>query len=491
MVLDYRDSTNRASLPGLSAGAYTERFYTGALHNMVIDPAEPNAVPSESIGIGYSDMVGFSWANWRVGERKPTRHSHLNYWVPGPRPMGFHIMNGSGASTTDVAFIIDGLDQFGQPREELVEITVPSLITVTPNQAAYYVPGAAALPLRSINNDRVILSGNLTNFGEYALNQSCRGKIAWSQPCGITLVRKNNVNPADFCFPNFKTLAFGLRTRIQDLRDIVHASIHKPFAASNSLYALNGAGSFSVARNITLTRNTTPIQVKVQAIGGLTEHRHFHGGGDLVVISNATVAQCNGAWQMLDVTHSVIAATNDATIVIQTAAPHNLATGDTVEITNVGGNYLANGTWSVTVTGADTFTLDGSTGNQFGSPPFTSGGLVRPLREFSLFGTTAPGAAGGVAGQCIILGNRAHRFTSPFSISAAHGWSIYKPGNVLVGDNPLQAISYPPGSPFAITSSEQHLAYGYDLGGIASHLPMVDRDVECYAEFQIARRSQD
>lgn len=69
---------------------------------------------------------------------------------------------------------------------------------------------------------------------------------------------------------------------------------------------------------------------------------------------------------------SITGATNVSPIVITTSSPHNLTTGDLVVITGVTGNTAANGSWTITVTGASTFSLNGSTGNG----AYVSGGIV-------------------------------------------------------------------------------------------------------------------
>ncbi len=56
-------------------------------------------------------------------------------------------------------------------------------------------------------------------------------------------------------------------------------------------------------------------------------------------------------------------ATNAAPIVVTTAAPHGLTTGDNLTIERVQGNTAANGVWFVTVLTATTFQLDASVGN--------------------------------------------------------------------------------------------------------------------------------
>lgn len=68
---------------------------------------------------------------------------------------------------------------------------------------------------------------------------------------------------------------------------------------------------------------------------------------------------------------NLFGATNASPIQITTnAANHNLVTGQRITIANVGGNTAANGTWTITVTGTNTFTLNGSTGNG----AYTTGG---------------------------------------------------------------------------------------------------------------------
>lgn len=82
----------------------------------------------------------------------------------------------------------------------------------------------------------------------------------------------------------------------------------------------------------------------------------------------------NGTWtsEALQGTKALTAATNATPIAI-TVSSHGYSTGDTVVITGVNGNTAANGTWEITVTNANTFTLDNSAGN--GNR--TSGGTAR------------------------------------------------------------------------------------------------------------------
>jgi len=70
--------------------------------------------------------------------------------------------------------------------------------------------------------------------------------------------------------------------------------------------------------------------------------------------TGATLFGPSGSFQV-----AVTGASNTTPITVTTAAAHGMTTGDRAWITNVGGNTAANGSWVVTVTGANTFTLDG------------------------------------------------------------------------------------------------------------------------------------
>ena len=85
----------------------------------------------------------------------------------------------------------------------------------------------------------------------------------------------------------------------------------------------------------------------------------------------------------------VIAATNAAPIAITTLEAHGLVTGQNVTIQGAMGNVRANITTTVTVTGPNTFTLDGSDGTI--SPTnfaYTGGGII----QASSLGGTGSGA---------------------------------------------------------------------------------------------------
>lgn len=85
----------------------------------------------------------------------------------------------------------------------------------------------------------------------------------------------------------------------------------------------------------------------------------------------------------------VVTGATDADPIEITSAAHGLTTGTLVTVASVGGNTAANGDFTVTRTGADTFTLDDSEG----SGAYTSGGTwhVTGLYGFSLSVTAGDG----------------------------------------------------------------------------------------------------
>src|SRR5712692_8795717 len=118
-------------------------------------------------------------------------------------------------------------------------------------------------------------------------------------------------------------------------------------------------------------------------------HNSYASVRNLAISSNATPCLSNGIlswnpdaagsnkWQCMTygAKLTVTGAANASPIQITTSAPHGLSTGDAVYITYVRGNWTANGRWLITVTGASTFTLNGSAG----TAAYTSGGTVERL----------------------------------------------------------------------------------------------------------------
>lgn len=113
----------------------------------------------------------------------------------------------------------------------------------------------------------------------------------------------------------------------------------------------------------------------------------IYGGGP------GPVANGLGSLSKLD-TAVVTAATNATPIVVTTASPHNLQTGDKVTVSGVVGNTAANGDFSATKIGANSFSLDGSSGNG----AYASGGATHLSGLYLLSLPVLPGS-GYAAGQ--------------------------------------------------------------------------------------------
>lgn len=91
-------------------------------------------------------------------------------------------------------------------------------------------------------------------------------------------------------------------------------------------------------------------------------------------------------------TGTITGATNASPVVI-TSANHGLSTGQQVTVAGVGGNTNANGTFTVTAIDANSFSLNGSTGNS----AYTSGGTWNTAGLYTVV-IAALGAEGYLAG---------------------------------------------------------------------------------------------
>lgn len=123
-------------------------------------------------------------------------------------------------------------------------------------------------------------------------------------------------------------------------------------------------------RNVSRSRSVTLANLSASASSWTYRIQLTGGGdfdlapGDIVWMNRSEIVDHDGA---LGVTN----ATNATPIEVTLDGPHGLMTGDSVNLEEVGGNEAANGLWeSITVTGANSYTLDASSG----SGSYTSGG---------------------------------------------------------------------------------------------------------------------
>jgi hypothetical protein len=107
----------------------------------------------------------------------------------------------------------------------------------------------------------------------------------------------------------------------------------------------------------------------------------------------------------LPVSHNISSSTNASPIVITTATPHGMTTGDTVSVNGHQVNTNANGMWPVIVLSAGTFSLTGSSGNGVGGATGTSQSLAAgPTYAIPSDGDPITAASVGVALEA--LGDR-------------------------------------------------------------------------------------
>lgn len=109
-------------------------------------------------------------------------------------------------------------------------------------------------------------------------------------------------------------------------------------------------------------------------MGGATSAKGV-AAGDTVRIAKTEdkTSLGNATWTVgvIPSTKNITSSTN-ATPIQVTISSHGYATGDVIQITGHTTNTAANGTWIVTNTGTDTFTLDGSVGNGTGGSSGTA-----------------------------------------------------------------------------------------------------------------------
>ena len=134
------------------------------------------------------------------------------------------------------------------------------------------------------------------------------------------------------------------------------------------LQSLSPGGPGASAQYFALSANTLAAPATLSVPVNRTRKTTSPATG-VVTLTVASSAGAVPGISNLDVT----AATNATPIAITTAVAHTLSTGNYVTLSGVLGNTAANGTFTIVVTGANTFTLVGSIGNG----AYTSGGIVQ------------------------------------------------------------------------------------------------------------------
>src|SRR5574344_1810383 len=119
--------------------------------------------------------------------------------------------------------------------------------------------------------------------------------------------------------------------------------------AQINLLLNNKQNTLTAGSGISIDTTTNTISSTSSAIWGMSDFVKADGSVDFTRLQSYK-------------SYTVSNATN-ATPIVATVVAHPFITGDKVQISGVGGNTAANGVFTITKIGVDTFSLDGSVGN--------------------------------------------------------------------------------------------------------------------------------
>ena len=167
----------------------------------------------------------------------------------------------------------------------------------------------------------------------------------------------------------------GLVERVQDLSEVVITSVNHGLSTGDQIILqglVNDNPAFNHPANgfHTITRLTND-RFRLNLVDGTATNIGYRNGGTWYVPDFKPDGTARGL-VTIDMQNTVPqgtvrAATNAGPIVI-TSPNHGLTSGQRVRVSNVNGNTAANGVFKITVVNADTFRLDGTTGNGVYNP---------------------------------------------------------------------------------------------------------------------------
>lgn len=180
--------------------------------------------------------------------------------------------------------------------------------------------------------------------------------------------------------PNYQLMGFQL--------DEFHYSEYRPIGDKEAQYGFKYLEEHRLANEqgrATDPDAWAPLWLESADRLGAVATLHLHVPSPPLVLDTTTVTapHTSGMWSMWAAGHGCVAWDGEvgitavsgngvSPIAVTTAGVHGKTTGDTAAQIGVLGNTAANGVFTVTVTGPNTFTLDGTTGNG----DFTVGGIT-------------------------------------------------------------------------------------------------------------------
>jgi hypothetical protein len=177
----------------------------------------------------------------------------------------------------------------------------------------------------------------------------------------------------------------------------------------------------------------------------------------------------NGVWTSQTLQPSVlIASSTNTTPISVTRAAHGYSTGDTVIVSNHTVNTNANGTWEITVTGANTFTLNGSVGNGVGG----NNGGVRLRNNTRVMLTTA------VTQNIASTGPNRTAWVASANVSTTTSTSNFKEHTNSDSINPVAAFTTGKAAYYALPSTLDLSGYQQVSFWIFCSVPLTAGQVE-------------
>ncbi len=274
---------------------------------------------------------------------------------------------GSGVSTTTGASVLIKVTTVGAHGRATGDyVTIAGVVGNTAANGTWQITvvDATNFTLNGSTGNGAYASGGTINLAQaVAVSADVAGAAGTSAPGTITVTTTTNVGVTvtnlvsltGSAAESNAALVARCRAKLGSLSPNGPSGAYKYFALTSS--QLLGKTSDATATPVTLAGGAiTRALVQANKVTGTVTTYVANAGGVVSGVSNLAVS----------------GATNASPIEITTASNHGLSTGAFTTISGVGGNTAANGTWQITVTAANKFTLTGSAGNA----AYTSGGVV-------------------------------------------------------------------------------------------------------------------
>lgn len=335
----------------LGNGTYTAN--SGAMRKRLVIMMKPNGSwKFTSSGNGQcwngaqiaSDTYVIPWdgtkstSTWTSSMELPDLTSWVNLSTRGATVWRANQPATAGSHSTPAVFDFGQLDKLGRP----VRLTLAAN-----NTAEVYATQNTAIVAGNTNVTAA------SNPGVITITTSGTHKFSTGDSVTITGVVGNTAANGTWTITVINTTQFSLDGSSGNGAYVSGGYVAYAYIVNLARTGQPANGSIDFARSsVDCAVNETPFKLAVK--GGIFKY------GDRCVYTNNIDKTITGA--------------SSATPIAITVTAHGYKTGDSVTIVGVGGNTAANGTWTIAVVDANTFTLNTST---WVSGAYTSGGLCQ------------------------------------------------------------------------------------------------------------------